>query len=642
MTSAAEKRKNIIPYFSLVWLPFFLVIFFVVENYSFNIWTNLDESWLLRSSLATLGLGTILYGPSVFMKYKTRHIYLFLMSLAVGLIFFSQFLYFSYSGGFLQASSLKYVGQLSSVKGTIGLMMERRIIIFFLVSLVPVFSFFWHKNNQDHFQFPRKIKIGFISLLVVITFFSYGFVIYKEKKEAGDIRGLYSRLFNTKELVEKIGVANYYFEDLIRIARASNYVNSEDKKSTLEWLNNHPSPEINKEVFGVARNRNLIVIQVESLENFVIDRKIDNQEITPNLNKLKSDGLYFSNYYYQAGPGTTADAEFSVTNSLFPLQNFVAFFEKPNNTYFAFPKSLKNNGYETAVMHADVPSFWNRNNIYPNLGYSKIFSSKNFSMPRVVNLGLNKEEGLGDEDFLEQSAEIIKNLNKPFAATLLTLTSHTPFEIPEDLKGLKISDKQGLSDHQINYLQTVNYTDKAIGKFITKLKSSGLYNNSIIVIYGDHKSFTSNKDDKGFANFLGLSSFDDLTYLKNSQVPLIVLIPETDIRGKKTIPASHLDLYPTLAHLLGIEVSKGVLGQDLLSTKNPVVTQRANNTITNIVTPSLVYINSNNGNFLNGHCYKNNVLEDINLCEEIYNQQTNLVKNSDNIILGNLFKFISK
>jgi len=529
----------------------------------------------------------------------------------------------------------------ATVGGTIKTLIGPEVWFFVVGVPIVVLAYLWTRSTRARQAvLSGRAKWITLILLILVAFSAYGYVLLREKQQAGDIQGLYARVFNVQELVQKLGIINYSLEDMIMLALTNNHISAADHARVAAWAKQHqpiaPGPK-----FGLAKGRNLIMIQVESLQNFTINRRISGQEITPNLNRLLGQGLYFPNYYYQSGPGTTADAEFSVTNSLYPLTDGVVFFNEPHDHFEALPSLLKDHGYDTAVMHGDVPSFWNRNNVYPGLGYQQILSNQDFTMTRYINLGLSRAQGIGDAEFLSQAADKLTGLPQPFATTLITLSSHTPFEIPHDLWGLNITAPAGLNDMQIKYLETIHYADQALGEFITKLKASGLYDDSLIVIYGDHQSFSFNQTDPGFAHLLGASQLDPLTYLQNNQVPLLVLAPGLNLTGTAPQPASHLDLYPTLADLLGFAPPRSVLGQDLLATDHPVVTQRFNGAIADIVTPGLIYLDSGDGQFAHGKCLgSDGTVVSLGRCRDLYNQQSQTVQVSDIAVKGDLIKLL--
>jgi phosphoglycerol transferase MdoB-like AlkP superfamily enzyme len=315
-------------------------------------------------------------------------------------------------------------------------------------------------------------------------------------------------------------------------------------------------------------------------------------------------------------------------NSLYSLPNTVAFIQYAYDNYTALPALLKQNGYGTYSFHGDVSSFWNRANIYPQLGYDKWFSADDYTIPRKIG-----NYDLGDKDFFSQSIPKLAALPQPFMASLITLTSHTPFELPIDLQTLNIPNDSPLTWQQKGYLQTVHYTDQAIGDFIDQLKTAGLYNNSVILIYGDHGSFTN------IASALGVqeSVFPDL---EASQVPMIILAPGTSLKGERATPASHLDLYPTLVDLLGIKAPPDVFGHDMVDGGDTVAVSRdlVSGTVNSFLTDKLAFHAGSDGAFQSGECFKmpGRITLVMSACQTLYDKESAAVKASDIMVKGNL------
>ena len=213
-------------------------------------------------------------------------------------------------------------------------------------------------------------------------------------------------------------------------------------------------------------------------------------------------------------------------------------------------------------------------------------------------------------------------------------------------------------------MQAAHYTDKAIGEFIDGLKKDGLYDNSLILIWGDHESFQNiysalspenlNSDAETAQLYKNLDvgvvggtnwNNDILPELQNSQVPMILLAPGTNLKGATNIPASHLDIYPTITNLLGIATPKTVLGQDLLNTKTPVEThfKFVSGGIDAILTQNLAYQADDDGIFENGSCESMPDQKSLPIsdCQNIYNEQSDTLKASNIIIKGNLLDFYS-
>ena len=431
-----------------------------------------------------------------------------------------------------------------------------------------------------------------------------------------------------------MGIVNFFLEDTFKYVSKSNLVNPADKAFLQQFAKSKITDNTPGKYFGIAKGKNVIIIQVESLENSVINTQIGGQEITPNLNGLASQGVYFSNYYTQIGPGNTADAEFSTMDSLYPLPDDVVFIDYAKNHYDALPTVLSQNNYSTSVMHGDVPTFWNRANVYPSLGYQKLFDLGDYVVTRPVGKG---PSNLGDEDLFSQSLPKLEKLKPPFMDTIITMSSHTPFILPEDLQTLQIPADTNLNYTQQQYLESVHYTDKAIGEFIDGLKKDGLYDNSVIFIWGDHGSFTD------ITPALGKDK-DMLPGLTNSQVPLIIL--NSGVQPQEiTEPGSHLDIYPTITNLLGITPPDTILGQDLFNDKNPEETlfNLVSGGINTIVTPNLAYQADKDGEFTDAQCITIPDKEPVPIatCQALYTQQSDAIRASNIIIQGDLLGYFA-
>ncbi|MDE2212974.1 MAG: LTA synthase family protein, partial [Patescibacteria group bacterium] len=596
------------------------------ETFLFNWWLNIVwGSFLWRCAESSIGLGVILFFPAIFFSMgRTRYLYLSFISLLVSLIFISQFLYYRYSGGFLEASSLAYSDQSVDLLSTIRTLLTYKLLAFIVPLLLLIAGYVGIKTPEQEQRFSIKEKIIALLLMVAALCSGYGALLLTEQVTFGSVEDLYtnSDMYNLSSLVAKVGIVNFYLENLVEYVLQPRTASPADLAFLAEWAKGRTLPPQGPD-FGLEKDKNLIFIQVESLENWVIGYKINGVEVAPNLTALSQEGTYFTNYYSQDGEGNTADAEFSTQNSLYPLPDSVAFITEAENQYNALPNLLDAHGYTTAAMHGDVATFWNRSNAYPSLGYEDIFSKPDYTIPRLVG-----PEGLGDADFFEQSLPKLESLPKPFMATLITLSTHTPFTLPADLETLPIPSDTTLTATQQQYLEAVHYSDQALGNFIAGLKAEGLYNTSLIVIYGDHGAFIGTPDSA------------------NQHVPLIILAPGSVLpKGTDTTPGSHIDLYPTVADLLGIQYPLSVLGQDLFTTKTPTVVQRVPGTgaIKFIISADLKYTGSIDGIFEHGTCTAFPGLTPLSIasCETLWQSEVNTTKASDLIVRYNLLPLIA-
>jgi lipoteichoic acid synthase len=373
---------------------------------------------------------------------------------------------------------------------------------------------------------------------------------------------------------------------------------------------------------NIGKGKNLIVVQLESFQNIMLNRKIGNEEVTPNLNKLAKESIVFNNYYYQTAIGRTADAEFLSNTSLMPLGSGAVYYLYPNNKYITTASELKKQGYYTAVLHANKPNFWGRSSMYKSMSFDKFESSDNYNVTPNNVIGL----GLEDKAFFKQSVEKIKSYPKPFYSFLITLTSHYPFK---DIKTDNIINIGQYENTLIgDYLKNVRYTDEAIGMFIQELKDAGLWDNSIVVFYGDHNAIPYDNKNELAQYLYGKDNMNEAQWLSNQKVVSMIHIPGLNKQVSVDKVSGQIDLQPTLANMYGFTNSYA-LGHDIFGPKNSLITFRNEDVIT---AGNIAYIKSldkvinlETGQELNKESY----LSSINGADQIN-------KNSDLIIENDL------
>lgn len=351
------------------------------------------------------------------------------------------------------------------------------------------------------------------------------------------------------------------------------------------------------ELFGIAKGRDLIVIQVESLQDFVIDREYEAQEITPVLNSLirERGTLYFDHYYMQIGAGNTSDAEFATNNSIYGSEKSYTYDLYKNNSFRGLPILLKEAGYSTVAMHGYEGGFWNRCEMYPSLGFDTFIDCEGYEPTATHGWGIL------DEEFYLQSVEYLKKQSRPFYSFMISLSNHTPFEMEKKYCRLKLS-KEHRNTRFGNYLNSTAYTDYAIGVLLDALKEAGLYENSIIAIYGDHFGLTikDGNNEELMTEFLGKPyCFDEM-----ANVPLIIHIPREIINERVSIAGGQLDFMPTMAYLMGFENLDTVyLGQNLIKAEEGFVAQNRYAPLGSFITNEIAFLMSSDNVFENGKAW---------------------------------------
>ena len=438
---------------------------------------------------------------------------------------------------------------------------------------------------------------------------------------------LLSRTFDRNYIVKYLGLYNYTIYDAVQNTKtyAQRATASSSDITDVVNFTKATSAEPNPKYFGAAEGKNVIYLHLESMQNFLIDYKLNGEEVTPFLNSLASskDFMYFDNFFHEVGQGKTADAEFMLENSLFGLPQGAAFTTQSQNTYQAAPAILGEKGYTSAVFHGNYKSFWNRDKMYKALGYDKFFDAEHYDMNEEDTVSY----GLMDKPFYEQTIPKLETLPQPFYTKLIPVSHHFPYEIDQELTTIPTATTGDASVD--NYFQTARYADEALEELFAYLKESGLYDNSVIVMYGDHYGISDNHM-KAMSQIMG----EDVGVFENGQlqrVPLLIHVPGVE-GGTMHQYGGQIDLQPTLLHLLGIDTSDYVqFGTDILSKDHKEIVPFRNG---DFVTPTFSYFK--------GTYYDNETGEVLEPTKELTDMKSLVEMKlhlSDKVVNGDLLRF---
>ncbi|HEY5575524.1 MAG TPA: LTA synthase family protein [Clostridiaceae bacterium] len=489
----------------------------------------------------------------LFKRKRTRSSFLFLFNLLITVIIIGDITYFSYFKDVISIPVLINGIMLGAVNDSVGNLFNLSSL-WYGIDLVTLYPLLWLIRREEKAVLPlRKRAIAFGSLILISCIIN-GVKFYDLSVEQPR---LISTLYNKVYIVKNLGAINYHLLDAYNTVVSSisrKIPVSQAKEDQIRtFLNTNSSQTGNYK--GIENGKNLIVIQVEALQQFVINRKVNGQEITPNLNKLVGKSLYFDNYYYQIADGGTSDAEFLSNNSLYPAASGSAYFLYAGNKFHSLSNELDDSGYYTAALHGYKETFWNRNVIYKSFGFDKFYSEDDYNIDEVVGLGLS------DESFLDQTAQKIQDFEKPYYAFAITLSSHFPYDDIKDYGDFDTGDYEGT--FMGDYLKSIHYTDAQLGTFLDELEANGTADDSVIAVYGDHSAITRDHADELY-KLCGITEPNDLSWIEQQKVPMIIHLPDESLKGVDSSSAGQVDFYPTIANLMGIE-AKNVMGRDLLN-----------------------------------------------------------------------------
>ncbi len=342
--------------------------------------------------------------------------------------------------------------------------------------------------------------------------------------------------------------------------------------------------------YGAAKGKNVIIVQMESMQNFLIGLRVNGQEAMPNLSKLARENFHFDRFYAMVGQGTTADAEYVVNTSLYVPKHEPATKNNAKKELPSLPKLLKSYGYDTATFHTNDVQFWNRTELYPALGFDRYYDKSFFGDTDHIAFGSS------DEVLYEKTIEELKKMNesdRPFYAQVLSMSAHHPYNLPESKRRLILTEE--MEDSMIGrYIQAQNYADYAIGAFIDDLKSSGLWEDSVVLFYGDHQGlpvYSMNDEERELMKELVGHEYG---YAEMFNVPLIMHVPDATYPAVIERTGGQIDLLPTVANLVGASLGNQLyFGQDLLNSDSNVLPMRHFLPTGSIVSDTGVFITGN-------------------------------------------------
>lgn len=331
------------------------------------------------------------------------------------------------------------------------------------------------------------------------------------------------------------------------------------KQEIEQWLARQPEREPLS--YNIDVRDNCIIILAESLESWVLEKTVEGIEVTPNLNRmLKEENVLYAPYVQSQVKGCRSiDAQLLLHTGLLPI-NYGAYSARfPHHTYYSIEKAFKEKfpGGSTCCLTVDKKVVWNVAIVAQDFGFDKLLDKPYF----VLDEKTGPMHRLGDSSFLRQCGEKLatEELFPTGGHTLVqcvTYSGHSPFIIPEESKSIRFSDE--IPERLRDYMVVANYTDNAIGKFISFLRSNPKFNNTMIVITGDHEGFGLSRKPLYKA-----AAREDLISL-NCFTPFIVLNSPVSLRYESVM--GQIDMYPTLLDLFGMDDYpwRG-LGQSILS-----------------------------------------------------------------------------
>ena len=618
-----KDEKIISSYFKNNRLFIVYIVVCVLNSTLLRIFTmpTMENYLSFKPIIADLAVVTIIGSFSYLFKGKKRYIYLLVWAVIFTAICTINSAYYTFYTSFASVSMLsltQYIGEVGDA------VVENVLQIKDLVYILPLifFIYYYHRlAKKDKYKIyskttrMKKFKNTIITGAVIL----FLFIISLSSLEISR----FVKQWNREYIVMRFGIYMYQGNDIIasiqpKISAMFGY--DDAKKEFNEYYKDRKDEQdYSNEYTNIFEGRNVIVIHAESMQDIALNRTFNEEEVTPNLNRLIDEGLFFTNFYSQVSVGTSSDTELTFNTSLMPTQNGTAFVSYFDRTYIATPSLMKEKGYYTFSMHANNADFWNRRAMHESLGYDKFYSKETYDVDKENVIGL----GLSDKEFFAQSVEKIKKISEEhekYYGLLITLTNHTPFSDTDKYGEFAVTMKTTITNEDGtteeieapylegtklgNYFKSVHYADAALGEFFQAMAEAGLLDNTVVILYGDHDARLPRSDYNLMNNYDpvtdSVKSKDDETYEEydsfdyelDRKVPLLIWTKDGKVKGKVDYTMGMYDVMPTIGNMLGF-YNKYALGHDIFETKeNNIVVFPNGNWITD-----KMYYNSQKGEY---------------------------------------------
>lgn len=502
------------------------------------------------------------------LKNKKRKIITLVIYSFFSFLFISNLYYNRYFGNYLSLTDIIMGQGIRPFR-----VLTRQLIVWWfdllLIFDIPILIFLTFKSKtktpklkDSEFSSKSLVKNNFILILLIIVLFSTQ-LIYSYSLFLADS---FMELFNhsTPAFVNVYGIAPLYLAEYQQLRNQSQKA---EQKGTEEIEIDVSKVETEKELSdeeNLEEVKNVIVIQLESLDAKLVDYQYNGKEVTPFLNELKNRSKYFSNMYAHHINGSF-DAEFSFLTSLYPINRNYAFRTNNMQEFNTIVNVLRNEGYNTYAFHGNEEGFFYRDKGYLEMGFNRFYSRDDFSVSEGV-IGQDTYLGINDYDLFDQSVAYLEEAEEPFFSIFITVSSHTPFTFyPEEYE---VEEFEEIETQIVrDYFNSMYFVDHSLEMFFERLKESSLMEDTLFVIYSDHVADINKKEYK---------SGDEFESHRNIKEPehIPLFIYHQDIEPEVIDKSgSHTDISPTILDVMGFEEKpKDFLGVSLLKEiENPLL-----------------------------------------------------------------------
>ncbi len=630
-----KMRKYIVEYVSTNRLFISFVVLSFIMTILIRVYT-VGTSYGYKPMIVDMALILLIGAFGYLFKPEKQFKYYFIWMIIFMVMCIINSIYYTFYLSFVSFGLLSALGQVGEVTGSL---VEKLKVTDFIYIIFPFFFYYIHRmlSGTTYYNMVGKVENGkkMFGGTLVLSVVLLAFTIVSL---TGTDYSRLSKQWYREYIVGRMGIILYQGNDLVqtlipKINTLFGY--DEAAREFREYFagvfEERAKTDHTNKYTGILKGKNIIFVHMESMQDFFVDMTINGEEVTPTLNRLTKEGMYFSNFFPQISTGTSSDTEFTLSTSLMPVLSGVVFTSTTyrDRTYNTVQKSFKDLGYYTFSAHGNKATMWDRNIMHPILGYDTFLSQDAFNVTNENSVNL----GISDEAFYQQlvpKLEKIEQEHSNYMGTIITLSNHSPFasdksfnyQLYYSLGKLDLTNTyqkvnndgtvETVTDNYLegtslgNYIHSVHYADLALGEFLDLIENSDYFNDTVFVLYGDHDAKLSMSEYQYYYNYDIKTGevrdendplYYDYEYYRhelNRKTPLIIWTKDVNLRNKlkgenKNVMGMY-DIGPTIGNMAGFE-NKFALGHDIYDIgENNIVIFPNGNFVTN-----KVYYNNSTG-----------------------------------------------
>lgn len=467
------------------------------------------------------------------------------------IMFLVHSIYFSYFKEFFDYSVMQVAGEGTDYLSTVLLNIPLWIIIIFLASItLTVLGI----KKIDQVKKTNGLKVFLIIIIFIALKFilPFGFGPQRKNVEWDDwrnSRSVYTSYNDNNKSLMVSGMFEYNVRNFyINFMQDNTKLSKQEEEVLNDNFKDLKQSETNKYT-GIFKDKNLIIVQLESVDDFLLDKNI-----MPTFYKLSRNSINFTKHFsYTSGGGSTFNSEFMVNTGYSSAYNYnQSAYTFSRNTYaYSLANLFKKQGYEVNAFHMNSSEYYSRGINYKAFGYDSYNGLKDLGIYENNEFWLDTEL-IKNETFNEK----IFNPNKKTLSYIITYSAHMPYKTTKGTCPM-LTDKQGLTEYECLKIQAKE-TDDMLNLILENLKEKNMMENTVLVLFTDHYVYT-------------LENKSLLDEYKETDTNLINKTPFMIYHNgeiKKTVKNvnSQLDILPTILNLFGITYyPNNYIGRDILS-----------------------------------------------------------------------------